>query len=77
MVPGSYGAWLLEPYSDRAGWMGQNTFNIDSLKAIADFAGTTIFSYVYMQLGIVQIEKRSICLQNRYRKIKTRIIAGG
>src|SRR6185436_154185 len=34
---GSYGAWLLESYSDRAGWMGQNTFNIDSLKAIADF----------------------------------------
>jgi predicted amidohydrolase YtcJ len=34
---GSYGAWLLEPYSDRTGWMGQNTFNIDSLKAIADF----------------------------------------
>lgn len=34
---GSYGAWLLEPYSDRAGWVGENTFNIDSLKAIADF----------------------------------------
>lgn len=35
---GSYGAWLLEPYSDRAGWIGQPTFNLDSLKAIADFA---------------------------------------
>lgn len=35
---GSYGAWLLEPYSDRAGWTGQPTYNIDSLKAIADFA---------------------------------------
>ena len=34
---GSYGAWLLAPYSDRAGWLGQNTFNIDSLKAIAEF----------------------------------------
>ena len=34
---GSYGAWLLEPYTDRAGWVGNNTFNIDSLKAIADF----------------------------------------
>jgi hypothetical protein len=34
---GSYGAWLLEPYSDRPGWVGENTFNIDSLKAIADF----------------------------------------
>jgi predicted amidohydrolase YtcJ len=35
---GSYGAWLLEPYSDRAGWVGQPTFNSDSLRAIADFA---------------------------------------
>lgn len=34
---GSYGAWLLEPYTDRPGWVGENTFNIDSLKAIADF----------------------------------------
>lgn len=35
---GSYGAWLLEPYSDRTGFMGQNTFNMDTLRAIADFA---------------------------------------
>jgi len=35
---GSYGAWLLEPYSDRTGFMGQNTFDMDSLRAIADFA---------------------------------------
>lgn len=34
---GSYGAWLLEPYTDRADWVGESTFNIDSLKAIADF----------------------------------------
>lgn len=34
---GSYGAWLLEPYTDRTGWTGEATFNIDSLKAIADF----------------------------------------
>lgn len=34
---GSYGAWLLEPYSDRPGWVGENTYNIDSLKAVADF----------------------------------------
>lgn len=32
---GSYGAWLLEPYTDRKGWTGLNTFSIDSLKAIA------------------------------------------
>ncbi len=34
---GSYGAWLLEPYTDRPSSKGENTFNIDSLKAIADF----------------------------------------
>ncbi|MBI1341326.1 MAG: amidohydrolase family protein [Terrimonas sp.] len=34
---GSYGAWLLEPYSDRPGWVGEATYDIDSLKAIADF----------------------------------------
>ena len=34
---GSYGAWLLEPYTDRPSSTGENTFNIDSLKAIADF----------------------------------------
>ncbi|HLF46362.1 MAG TPA: amidohydrolase [Chitinophagaceae bacterium] len=37
---GSYGAWLLEPYTDRPGWVGENTFNPDSLKAIADFCWT-------------------------------------
>lgn len=35
---GSYGAWLLQPYTDRAGFTGQNTFNMDSLRAIAQFA---------------------------------------
>ena len=35
---GSYGAWLLAPYTDRPGFVGQNTFNMDSLRAIADFA---------------------------------------
>ena len=34
---GSYGAWLLQPYTDRPSSTGENTFNIDSLKAIADF----------------------------------------
>ncbi len=34
---GSHGAWLLEPYTDRKNNYGQNTFNIDTLKQIADF----------------------------------------
>jgi hypothetical protein len=35
---GSYGAWLLEPYADRQGFVGQNTFSIPELKEIAAFA---------------------------------------
>jgi hypothetical protein len=35
---GSYGAWLLEPYTDRAGFMGQNTFSIPELREIARLA---------------------------------------
>lgn len=35
---GSYGAWLLEPYSDRKEFYGQNTFDIPELKKIAAFA---------------------------------------
>jgi predicted amidohydrolase YtcJ len=35
---GSYGAWLLEPYTDRTGFMGQNTFSVPELKEIAGFA---------------------------------------
>jgi len=34
---GSYGAWLLAPYTDRTGFYGQNTFNIDSLRNIATY----------------------------------------
>jgi hypothetical protein len=35
---GSYGAWLLEPYSDRKDFFGQNTFSVPELKQIAEFA---------------------------------------
>jgi predicted amidohydrolase YtcJ len=35
---GSYGAWLLEPYTDRTGFMGQNTFSMPELREIAQFA---------------------------------------
>lgn len=34
---GSYGAWLLAPYSDRVGFFGQNTFNMDTLRSIANW----------------------------------------
>ena len=35
---GSYGAWMLEAYSDRNDFYGQNTFSIDELKKIAAFS---------------------------------------
>ena len=35
---GSYGAWLLDSYSDRKDFVGQNTFSMEELKEIASFA---------------------------------------
>jgi predicted amidohydrolase YtcJ len=35
---GSYGAWLLAPYNDNPGSIGQNTTSIDEVKAIATLA---------------------------------------
>jgi predicted amidohydrolase YtcJ len=35
---GSYGAWMLEPYTDRNDFYGQNTFSVDELKKIASFS---------------------------------------
>jgi predicted amidohydrolase YtcJ len=35
---GAYGAWLLEPYADKTGWMGQNTTDIYEVRQIADLA---------------------------------------
>jgi predicted amidohydrolase YtcJ len=35
---GSYGAWFLEPYADKKGFYGQNTFDTTELRKIAAFA---------------------------------------
>jgi predicted amidohydrolase YtcJ len=35
---GAYGAWLLEPYDDKPGFVGQNTTEISEVEAIADIA---------------------------------------
>ena len=35
---GAFGAWLLEPYNDKPGFMGQNTTDIYDVKRIADLA---------------------------------------
>ncbi|MEE9372520.1 MAG: amidohydrolase [Saprospiraceae bacterium] len=35
---GSFGAWLLEPYNDKPGFVGQNTTTIKEVKAIAAIA---------------------------------------
>ncbi len=33
---GSYGAWLLEPYEDKPGFIGQNTSSVEELSRLAD-----------------------------------------
>jgi len=35
---GSYGAWMLAPYNDKPGFVGQNTTTIEEVKAIAKLA---------------------------------------
>ena len=35
---GAFGAWLLEPYNDKPGFVGQNTTDIYEVKRIADIA---------------------------------------
>lgn len=35
---GAFGAWLLEPYTDKPGFVGQNTTDIKEVKAIAELA---------------------------------------
>jgi len=35
---GSYGAWLLQPYTDKQDFFGQNTVALDEVKAIAELA---------------------------------------
>ncbi|MBP7273413.1 MAG: amidohydrolase, partial [Saprospiraceae bacterium] len=35
---GSYGAWLLQPYTDKPNFTGQNTTSLDTLRAYAEFA---------------------------------------
>jgi predicted amidohydrolase YtcJ len=35
---GSYGAWLLDEYSDKPGFHGQNTTDVDEVRKIADLA---------------------------------------
>ncbi|MEN0006297.1 MAG: amidohydrolase family protein [Bacteroidota bacterium] len=35
---GAFGAWLLKPYNDKAGFIGQNTVPITEVKSIADLA---------------------------------------
>lgn len=35
---GSFGAWLLEPYADKPGFIGQNTTSIEDVKSIAEIA---------------------------------------
>jgi len=32
---GSYGAWMLQPYADKAGWTGQNVTPVEDLRQIA------------------------------------------
>ncbi len=48
---GSYGAWLLEPYEDKAGFSGQNTTTVEELKQIAQLAIENDMQYCIHAIG--------------------------
>ena len=48
---GAFGAWLLEPYSDKPGFKGQNTTDIYDVKKIADLAITNDMQFCVHAIG--------------------------
>ncbi len=48
---GSYGAWLLEPYEDKAGFTGQNTTSVEELENIAGLAIENDMQYCIHAIG--------------------------
>lgn len=48
---GAFGAWLLEPYSDKPGFKGQNTTNIYDVKKIADMAMANDMQFCVHAIG--------------------------
>jgi len=48
---GSYGAWLLEPYEDKAGFTGQNTTTVEELENIAGLAIENDMQYCIHAIG--------------------------
>jgi predicted amidohydrolase YtcJ len=48
---GSYGAWMLQPYADKAGWTGQNVTPVEELKQIADFCMESGFQMCVHAIG--------------------------
>jgi predicted amidohydrolase YtcJ len=48
---GAFGAWLLEPYSDKPGFKGQNTTDIYDVKKIADMAITNDMQFCVHAIG--------------------------
>jgi len=48
---GAFGAWLLEPYSDKPGFKGQNTTDIYDVKSIADIAMANDMQFCVHAIG--------------------------
>jgi len=48
---GAFGAWLLEPYSDKPGFKGQNTTDIYDVKKIADMAISNDMQFCVHAIG--------------------------
>lgn len=48
---GSYGAWLLEPYTDKPGFTGQNTTDLTEIRQIAELAIDKGMQYCVHSIG--------------------------
>lgn len=48
---GSYGAWLLEPYSDKPGFYGQNTSTVEEITQLGKLAASNDMQYCVHAIG--------------------------
>lgn len=69
---GSYGAWLLAPYTDRPGFFGQNTFHVDTLRNLAGYCWDNGLQLCVHAIGDRANRETVNIFSEQIRKDKTR-----
>lgn len=76
---GAFGAWLLEPYSDKPGFSGQNTTDIYEVKRIADIALKNDMQFCVHAIGdranrvVLDIYENMLTKQGKNKDMRWRI----